>query len=280
MEILGGLNIKSTSKDKILKNDTEEYVAGGMTQFNIKSFALDFGLIGNDKKALLSMANKLLGTIQDEAITIKLYQGILSLPDADLTRAIIKMLKINEPLVYAFRTLYYAIYDLNNIILATAIVSVTGSEQDVTIDSLQEAKLPAAIWAIVKSYKHKGFCPCEPTVRIAALLTFPIDQLIMAKSESPIKLTFDHSKIFAKIAETKKNIDERLSSQKLVRPKTPSGTHDLRWHMKVLLDILVGNFAVMEKYESEYIKLAEHVIEYTKEIVQINNSLLRRSKTI
>lgn len=274
MEILGGLGIKRSIDNITLQFDDEKYVAGGTVQFAIKSNVLDYELNKHNDDATMQVGNKILGVmLQDKSILASVYFKILTLPDDQLTRALIKILGVNEPLKYSLRLLYYAIYDMNNIVLQTATVLSVASVMKIDdISSTSDNVLKSTkIWPIIKNYNHKGFCPCEPIERIQNLLTFPAAKLLDKKISAGT--IADIRKKVEALIDLKKKLDAKILGQKLSHPKTTADA-PLNTQIKALLDLLISSFDIFEKYEEDYIKLSQCILDCAESIAKLNTYLL------
>lgn len=257
LKIIGGLNIKSneTTTLKIYsKNEETKCVVGGKAAFKVKSNIIDWQIYKDlgQKDKIVYVINDILNIpykIDDPKKLSLLLNELNSLGKQDLTKVLRDSMGLNESLVITLRRLYFVWADIIELLMDKSNI------KDPNLDN----------------YKHKGFCPYEPTERVLNILEYPIEQFL-DKIEFE-KINFNN--IYNELIEIEKEISNKIKYNN-IEYKTEDKTEEDKFLGKDLeksMDIFIENyknlFDYLQKEEEQYIFLSQKIEKITDIIESI-----------
>lgn len=258
LKILGGLNINSSIDNKTIKayskNGETKYVVGGKAAFKVKSNIIDWQIYKDlgQKDKIVYVINDILNIsykIDDPKKLSLLLHELNSLGKQDLTKVLRDSMELNESLVVSLRRLYFVWADIIELLMDKSNI------KDPNLDN----------------YKHKGFCPYEPTERVLNILEYPVEQFL-DKIEFE-KINFND--LYNELIEVEKEIpnknedEDKQDDEDEDKTKDKFPEDDLEKSMDIFIENYKNLFEYLQKEEERYIFLSQKIEKITDIIESI-----------
>jgi hypothetical protein len=245
------------------------YVVGG-ADFKIRDNNMDWSLMPKDypldKK--ISVVNDILALqeyIDDPKILCRVICVFFELPPRDLIKVLAKTLNLAKPIEIMLRKLYYVWLDLINMVLATYIEHAF-SYAEVEKALTKTAESPIMLVQeldkkLLGAYKHVGYCPYEPIVRVKNILTFPLSDVIkkVRRYDSTFLAHVNINTVYGDILGIVKQLNINLDVKKNHNSKCGKS-------LESCVDSFLGLY---DKYHDTLISLESTYIAVAKQIEKI-----------